>query len=168
LLHHAVTIEDEAYWDGGYSANPPLYELAVESKTPDLLIVQITPMQRAAIPTTSQEIMRRLDQMAFNASLLMETERLAHQSELARGPMGLLTPDRRKWRRLALHRIVAEEEIERLSEASASNLDWNFLSNLKAHGRAAADSWLAGKTAESGAPVKPLRAQSGDEGLLTA
>jgi NTE family protein len=168
LLHHAVTIEDEAYWDGGYSANPPLYELAVASKTPELLIVQITPMQRAAIPTTSQEIMRRLDQIAFNSSLLMETERLAHQSELARGFSGLLTPDGRKWRRLALHRIVAEEEIERLSEASASNLDWNFLSDLKVAGRAAAEYWLAGMTAESGAPVKPLRAQSSDERLLTA
>lgn len=168
LLHHAVTIDDEAYWDGGYSANPPLYELVVESQTPEILIVQITPMQRAAIPTTSQEIMRRLDQMAFNASLLTETERVTQQAELYRGLAGLLSPTGRKWRRLTLHRIVAEEEIERLSEASAGNLAWSFLSELRAHGRSAAEAWLRGNAATSSVPAKPLRAQSNEGELLAA
>lgn len=168
LLHHAVTIDDEAYWDGGYSANPPLYELVVESETPDILIVQITPMQRAAIPTTSQEIMRRLDQMAFNASLLTETERVVQHAELHRSPLGLLSPNGRKWRRLTLHRIVAEEEIERLSDASASNLAWSFLSDLHTHGRNAAEAWLRGNTAASAAPAKPLRARGSDEELIAA
>jgi len=168
LLHHAVTIDDEAYWDGGYSANPPLYELVVESETSDVLIVQITPMQRAATPTTSQEIIRRLDQMAFNASLLTETERVMQHAELHRGPIGLLSPNGRKWRRLTLHRIVAEEEIERLSEASASNLAWSFLSDLHTHGRSAAEAWLRGKPVASAASAKPLRARGGDDALVAA
>ncbi len=160
LLHHAVTIDNEAYWDGGYSANPPLHELVVASETPDILIVQITPMQRAATPTTSQEIMRRLDQITFNASLLTETDRLAEQSDLYRGIFGLLSRDGRKWRRLALHRIAAEDEVERLSEASASNLDWSFLSDLRAHGRKAAEAWLMRKTVAPDAPARSVRAQS--------
>jgi NTE family protein len=149
LLHHAVTIDNEAYWDGGYSANPPLYELVKASETPEILIIQITPTQRTATPTTSQEIMRRLDQITFSASLLAETDRLAEQSDLRRSLLGLLSRDGRKWRRLALHRIAAEEEVEQLSEASAGNLEWQFISDLRAHGRRAADTWLQGKTGEA-------------------
>lgn len=157
LLHHAVTIEDEAYWDGGYSANPPLRELVMTSATPDVLLVQITPTQRASTPKTSQEIVRRLDQITFNASLLTETEKLAQHTDFYRGIFGRLSRDGRKWRRLALHRIAAEEEIEGLSEASASNLEWRFLSNLCAHGRNAAEAWLTGK--ETGAvPIEDTAA----------
>ncbi len=148
LLQHAVTIDNEAYWDGGYSANPPLHDLVKASKTPDLLIVQITPTQEAAVPTTSQEIMRRLDQITFSASLQAETDRVTEQSELYRGIFGLLSHNGRKWRRLALHRIAAEEEVERLSEASASNLDWRFISDLQTRGRNAAEAWLIGKSGE--------------------
>lgn len=148
LLHHAVTIDNEAYWDGGYSANPPLYELVKASETSDILIIQITPTQRAATPTTSQEIMRRLDQITFSASLLAEMDRLAEQSDLHRGLLGHLSSDGRKWRRLTLHRIAAEEEVERLSEASAGNLEWQFISDLRAHGRRAADAWLQSKPGE--------------------
>ncbi len=148
LLHHAVTIDNEAYWDGGYSANPPLHELVMASETPDILIVQITPTQQAATPITSQEIMRRLDQITFNASLLTETDRLAQHADFYRGIFGLLSRDGRKWRRLALHRIVAEEEITGLSEASASNLDWSFLSHLREHGRRAGEAWLTRKSPE--------------------
>lgn len=168
LLHHAVTIDNEAYWDGGYSANPPLRELVKASDTPDILIVQITPMQRAATPTTSQEIMRRLDQITFNASLLTETDRLAQQSDFYRGIFGLLSRDGRKWRRLALHRIVAEEEIDGLSKASASNLDWSFLSHLHAHGRSAAEAWLLGKAAEPNPRARSLGERTNGESLLPA
>lgn len=166
LLHHAVTIGNEAYWDGGYSANPPLYELVEASKTPDILIVQITPMQQAATPTSSQEIMRRLDQITFNASLLGETDRLLRHAELYRGLYGYLAPDGRKWRKLTLHRIAAEEEVERLSEASATNLDWRFISDLRARGRKAAESWLL-KTDTADSAVK-AQAQAKNIGLLGA
>lgn len=159
LLHHAVTIDNEAYWDGGYSANPPLHELVMVSETPDILIVQITPMQRAATPTTSQEIIRRLDQITFNASLVTETERLAQHTDFYRGIFGCLSRDGRKWRRLTVHRIAAEEEIDCLSEASAGNLDWSFLSDLRTHGRSAAAAWLTRReteaaSLESDTPVK--------------
>ncbi len=36
LYHHAVTIDDVAYWDGGYSANPPLLDLVAASQAPDV------------------------------------------------------------------------------------------------------------------------------------
>jgi NTE family protein len=145
LYHHAVTIDDVAYWDGGYSANPPLLDLVMESEAPDILVVQITPMRSAEVPTTSREIIRRLDQITFNASLQTEIETLAWHAARSRGFSGLLSREGRKLRRLSLHRIAAEEEFTGLSEASASNLDRSFLSTLRDHGRAAATAWLTKK-----------------------
>jgi NTE family protein len=145
LYHRAVTIDDVAYWDGGYSANPPLLDLVMESEAPDILVVQITPMRSAEVPTTSREIIRRLDQITFNASLQTEIETLAWHAARSRGFSGLLSREGRKLRRLSLHRIAAEEEFTGLSEASASNLDRSFLSTLRDHGRAAATAWLTKK-----------------------
>ncbi|MGC2051473.1 MAG: patatin-like phospholipase family protein [Methylovirgula sp.] len=142
LYHHAVTIDDIAYWDGGYSANPPLLDLVTASEAPDILVVQITPIRSAEVPTTSREIIRRLDQITFNASLQTEIETLAWHAARSRRLSGLLSREGRKLRRLTLHRIAAEEEITGLSEASASNLDWSFLSALRDRGRAAATAWL--------------------------
>jgi NTE family protein len=69
LLHHAVSIEGEAYWDGGYSANPPLIPLVTETRASEALMVQIMPSVGAAMPTSSAEIAKRLEQITFNASL---------------------------------------------------------------------------------------------------
>lgn len=152
LLHHAVMIENEPYWDGGYSSNPPLHELVATSATPEILIVQITPSQSAAMPTTSQEIMRRVDQITFSASLLAETAQLARYARIYRGIHGLFARDGRKWRQLTLHRIIAEEQVTHLAEASASNLDWRFLSVLREHGREAAGNWLQGNSETAPVP----------------
>jgi NTE family protein len=151
LYHHAVKIDDVAYWDGGYSVNPPLLDLVTASVAPDVLVVQITPMRSAAVPTTSQDIIRRLDQITFNASLQTEIETLAWHAARSRKLSGLLSREGRKLRRLKLHRIAAEEEFTGLSEASASNLDWHFLSKLRDNGRDAATAWLAKGEAESSA-----------------
>src|SRR5262245_3200720 len=43
LVHCAVEIDGEAYWDGGYGGNPPLVRLAQQTTATDVLIVQVTP-----------------------------------------------------------------------------------------------------------------------------
>jgi NTE family protein len=160
LYHHAVTIDDVAYWDGGYSANPPLLDLVAVSRARDLLIVQITPAQSAETPTSAQEITRRLDQITFNASLQAELASLARRTDRSRQLSGLLSSEGRKLRRLAIHHISAEDEFSGLSDANANNLDWTFLKTLREHGRAAASAWLARKEVDRAAPstLAPLKA----------
>ena len=51
----------------------------------------------------------------------------------------------RKLQRLRLHHINAEKHVPGLAQASALDLDWDFLVALRDHGRAAAESWLAAK-----------------------
>lgn len=160
LFHHAVTIDNTAYWDGGYSANPPLIDLVSASQATDLLVVRITPMLSAETPTSSREILRRLDQITFNASLQTELETLERQIDRSQKLSGLLSSESRKLRRLAIHQISAEEAFDGLADANATNLDWNFLTTLRDHGRTAAAAWLAGRKSGNMVPqtAAPLEA----------
>ncbi len=143
LFHHAVAIDGEWYWDGGYTANPPLLRLAAASQAPDILLVQITPTEYSGHPTWSPQIIARLQQIAFTTPLLKEIEALAALQALCRRETGLV-PGRlqRRLRRLRLHRIAAEDAVEGLARASALDLDWRFLVRLRDSGRAAAEHWL--------------------------
>ena len=151
LLHHAVTIEGEAYWDGGYAANPPLMPLVSTSRAADILVVQIIPTEGEELPRTSPEIIKRLNQMTFNNSLLRDLETLSSMTELAkeREGEGRLS---RKLRRLSLHRLAAEDTVADLREVSAFNLEWDLLIRLRDGGRAAAEAWLAQQRAEAAVP----------------
>ena len=71
-LFQAVVIDGQAYWDGGYAGNPPLWPLFYETQCRDAIIVQINPIEREEIPRTAQEIRNRVDEITFNASLLAE------------------------------------------------------------------------------------------------
>jgi NTE family protein len=146
VIHHAVSIDGEAYWDGGYSANPPLIPLVSASRASEVLIVQIMPTAGAEMPTTSSEIAKRMEQITFNSSLLRDMDALAAMQTLS----GTETPGShlsRKLQKLHLHHIAAEAEYPVLSQSSALNLDWQFLLELRDAGRAAADQWLSANDA---------------------
>jgi NTE family protein len=142
-LHHAVTIDGEAYWDGGYAANPPLIPLVTATKASDVLVVQIVPSNGSELPTTSSEIDKRLNQITFSSSLQKDLEALAMMTKLSqaeREPSNSRLG--RKLQRLQLHRIAAEDHVNGLSGSKFTDTDWAFLLHLRDQGRAAADTWL--------------------------
>jgi len=143
VIHHAVAIDGEVYWDGGYSANPPLIPLITASRASEALIVQIMPTAGAEMPTTSSEIAKRMEQITFNSSLLRAMDALAAMKTLSGAEAGGSNLSR-KLQKLRLHHIAAETEYLTLSQSSALNLDWQFLIELRDAGRAAADRWLSG------------------------
>jgi NTE family protein len=135
LVHCAVEIDGEAYWDGGYSANPPLIPLVQKSQTADVLVVQVTPTRDSYVPITMAAIDRRLDQISANSALNAEIAAI----EWARGSAAMSSP-------LRLHRIAAEDEMEGLSQRSSTDLGRGFVRLLHRNGRVAADRWLRGAT----------------------
>ncbi|WP_262271534.1 patatin-like phospholipase family protein [Microvirga yunnanensis] len=141
VLHHAVSIDGEAYWDGGYSANPPLLPLVSASRATDALVVQIMPSIGAEMPTSASEIRKRIEQITFASSLARDMDALAAMKELA-GPHEQGSRLGRKLQRLRFHHLSAEAEYPALGEASALNLDWTFLLALRDAGRRAAERWL--------------------------
>ncbi len=149
LVHCAVEIEGEHYWDGGYGANPPLVRLIDEAASPDLLVVQITPARDSFVPITAAAIDRRLDQITANAVLHAELAALEWARE--RG----LTPAK-------IHRIAAEDEIDGLAQRNPGDLGRGFIALLHGRGRAAADRWLRGP-----APAKPVPFVTAEDVTLT-
>jgi NTE family protein len=129
----SVEIHGEAYWDGGYGANPPLVRLVQESDARDVLVVQVTPARDSTIPMTMAAIDRRLDQITANSVLSAEIAALEWAREIA--PSSL--------RALRVSRIAAEDEIEGLAQRSPVDLGRNFIGLLHRNGRAAADRWLS-------------------------
>ena len=154
LVHCAVEIDGEAYWDGGFGGNPPLVRLIQESTSPDLLLVQVTPTRDSYVPITLAAIDRRLDQIAANAALNAEIAAIAWvQSQTAAA--------------LRLTRIAAEDSVDGLAQRSSTDLGRGFIRLLHRSGRAAAERWL-GQDAKAGAPwPAPARALVESEPALT-
>ncbi|MEZ2141939.1 patatin-like phospholipase family protein [Bradyrhizobium sp. DN5] len=136
LVHCAVEIDGEAYWDGGFGGNPPLLRLAQETTTSDVLLVQVTPARDSYVPITLAAIDRRLDQIAANAALNAEIAAIEWAQAHA-------APS------LRLSRIAAEDFVDGLAQRSSTDLGRGFIRLLHRSGREAAERWLKQGTAVS-------------------
>jgi NTE family protein len=139
FLFKAVEIEGEAYWDGGYMGNPALFPLVDECDARDLVIVQINPLVRAKVPTSARDILNRVNELSFNASLLKELRAILLLKQLIDAE-GL---ERERYRDMLIHRIHAEAEMAALGVSSKLNAEWAFLRHLHDIGFQAADRFLA-------------------------
>lgn len=154
LVHCAVEIDGEAYWDGGFGGNPPLLRLAQDTTSADILLIQVTPARDSYVPITLAAIDRRLDQIAANAALNAEIAALEWAQSRA-------APS------LRLSRIAAEDHIDGLAQRSSTDLGRGFIRLLHRSGRAAAERWL-GQDASAGAPLSaPAHALVASELALT-
>lgn len=143
MLNQAIEIDGETYWDGGFSANPPLRQLAKESKAEDIVLVQLLPEHDPEPVQSSGDIVRRTACMTFNGPLRKELEGLADLVALSHGEV-IPSARGRKLRRLRLHRLAAGEAVADLHRASPLDVSWPFLIRLRDAGRGAASGWLAG------------------------
>ena len=137
-LFHAVEIDGEAYWDGGYTGNPALFPFFTETHSEDILLVQINPVRRDDVPTSGQEIMERLSEITFNASLLREFRAIDFVNRL----MDEGRVDPKRYRRNRLHRIDATEALAAHTASSKLDTSWSFFQELRDAGREAAEAWL--------------------------
>ncbi|WP_367103908.1 patatin-like phospholipase family protein [uncultured Psychrobacter sp.] len=134
----AVEIDGVPYWDGGYVGNPPLYPLFQTTKSKDIVIVQINPVERAETPRSAQEIQNRINEISFNSSLLRELRAIDFVTrQLQEGKL-----DRERYTEVLVHRIEATEQINPLSASSKINSEWAFLTHLRDIGRASAKAFL--------------------------
>ncbi|HYM03817.1 MAG TPA: patatin-like phospholipase family protein [Stellaceae bacterium] len=142
-VYQSVMIDGDAYWDGGYLGNPPLWPLIYECKTPDIMIVQINPIRREGVPQSPAEITNRLNEIVFNASLMAQLRAISFVAQLI-GERGAHGPhiDALKKKNLFIHLIEAEEAMRSLGAVSQLNTDLEFLLYLKKLGRDATEQWL--------------------------
>lgn len=137
-LHRAVEIDGAYYWDGGFVGNPVLKPLIRVCKASDVVIVQLNPIYREALPVTSKDIMDRLNEVTMNATLMRELDNIGTITRLIKE--GVITDKR--YRPIFFHRIADPEVMSTLGVSSKNNTAWNFLTYLKEAGRLAAEAWL--------------------------
>lgn len=138
FLYKAVEIDGVPYWDGGFMGNPPLWPLFEHSATDDVVLVQINPLQREGAPKTARDILNRLNEITFNASLLRELRAVDFVSRLI--DAGRL--EGTGYRNVLFHMISDEESLTKLGASSKLNAETAFIEMLFQKGRAAAETWL--------------------------
>lgn len=136
-LFKTVYIDGEPYWDGGYSGNPAIYPLIYNCRCQDVILVQINPLYVEDVPTGASDILDRLNEINFNATLMREMRAMAFVSRLKQ--QGKLDDN---YKDMRLHMIDAQEIIGELGRNSKLNADWQFLQYLSETGEQAALDWL--------------------------
>ncbi|NRB01216.1 MAG: patatin-like phospholipase family protein [Rhodobacteraceae bacterium] len=143
-LFKAVEIDDpatgrrEAYWDGGYAGNPALFPLYRPTLPDDVLIININPLVRDELPVTGPQILNRINEISFNASLLRElraisfVHRLIKDGKLERGSM----------KDVHVHMVADDALMTELSVATKTVPAPPVLSRLREAGWAAMDAFL--------------------------
>ncbi len=141
-IFRAVEIDGNAYWDGGYMGNPSLFPLIYADAPRDVLMVLLNPISRLGVPRRVPQIMDRLNEISFNASLIGELRAIAFVQKLLDDGM-LKEPLVNKYRRLTIHAIRGGQVLRDLSLQTKYDTSWTFLTGLRDQGRAEADRWLS-------------------------
>jgi NTE family protein len=139
-MFHAVEIDGEAYWDGGYMGNPALFPLIYNCKSTDMVTVHINPLFRKEIPRAAGDILNRINEISFNSSLMREMRAVSFVTKL-------ITQNRivdGELKQVLIHSIADDEFMGALGPKSKFNAaDWDFLIFLRDQGRKCAGDWLA-------------------------
>ncbi len=137
-VFQAMVIDGVPYWDGGYMGNPPLFPLYYASDVPDIVIVQINPIERDTTPRTAREIQNRLNEITFNGALLSELRAIDFVNRLV--DSGKLPTDR--YMRPFVHRIDGGEALNELPASTKTDTTWSLIESLFNQGRVAGKQWL--------------------------
>jgi NTE family protein len=138
FVYQAVEVEGEHYWDGGYMGNPTLFPLVDDHGSRDIIIVQINPLYREQVPRRGMDILNRVNEITFNASLIKEIRAIAYLKQLIEA-RGL---EQERFKDALFHRISAAVQLSSLSVSSKFNGEWAFLRHLHDIGYRATAEWL--------------------------
>jgi NTE family protein len=136
-MFHAVEIDGDPYWDGGYAGNPTMTPLIRECQSSDTILVQINPVERPGVPRSASEINNRLNELSFNSPLLKELRMIALLHQVADPGHG----EGAAWARMRIHRIATDAMLE-LGYSSKLISEWPFLCKLRDEGRQCAEDFL--------------------------
>ncbi len=149
-IHRTVVIDGEAYWDGGYTANPAVFPLFYECEARDVLLVLLNPLRREGTPATVPEIETRIGELGFSANLLREMRMFAQATQFAAASR--FGHGRLEQRLLDMHfHMIDTRELESLGRSDSKLLPHGpFLQLLQEQGRERTVAWLASDAAALG------------------
>ena len=142
-LHQAVRLPDGYYWDGGFSANPPLLPLVEGSIADDILIVRLNPRSEKTLPVSAPGIHARVSRIVFDAPLKRELEMIERLRQVAHECGGATrSPFSRRLASARLHSVSEDDVMSELGAASKLHPNWELVRYLRDVGRSACARWL--------------------------
>jgi len=161
-IHHPIQVDGEVYWDGGFSANPPVAPLFYDCESRDLLLVLLNPLLRHGVPQTLSEIEARSTELAFTANFMGEMRMLVQaikaiksiKSSMAApaglGQSGQPGPLEQRLQQLRFH-MIDTSQLATFHQSDTKLLAYGpFLEQLRDQGRERARAWLKGSSAALG------------------
>jgi NTE family protein len=145
-LFQAIEIDGEAYWDGGYAGNPTITPLIRECSSSDTILVQVNPIERPGTPRSARDIINRVNEVSFNATLLKELRMMAVLRQVADPG----NSEGARWAKMRIHRISSATMTE-LGYSSKLNAEWDFFVMLRNEGRRSAEAFLVAHRGDLGA-----------------
>ena len=142
-LNHAVEIEGRDYWDGGFSSNPPILPMVLDSPCRHLLVIKLTPDEEPGSLTAAPDISARLRRILFNTSLLRDLAALKEMRKQIRFTT-LLSGDHRRLRDLVVRVVTIDHRFFGAGNGSALGPRHDLIDRLHRAGREAADAMLNG------------------------
>jgi NTE family protein len=144
-MFQAIEIEGDPYWDGGFAGNPPILPLVRECESEDTILIPINPVERPGTPRSAREIINRMNEVSFNASLLKELRMIAVLRRVANPG----DAEGARWAKMRIH-MIASGMMTSLGVSSKLNAEWGFFTFLRDEGRRRADEFLATRAADVG------------------
>ena len=141
-LHHAIEIDGEPYWDGGYAGNPALYPLFYNCDSRDMVVVLLHPLSRPSVPTSASSIHHRTTELSFGTTFLREMRSIAHAKGQVNDHLWSLGRLERRLRRLNVHLIGPDQALAEQDSTSKLDNQAAFLDWLRDRGRMQANAWL--------------------------
>ena len=149
-LHHAVRVHERHYWDGGFTANPPIMPLVRHAGAADTLIVELSRGADDPVPTQASDIQHRLSRLSFAEPFRREFEMIALAREVAQDGYSFGGTLRRRLVRHRFHLIASGRPPGARELGGKIMPDRRLLCELMARGQAAAAAWLAESLADVG------------------
>lgn len=138
MMFQAVEIDGSAYWDGGYMGNPALFPLFDNPETRDIVIVQINPLVRKGVPRSTQDILSRVNEITFNASLLRELRAIEFVQRL----LAAHSVEEGRYKEILVHVVEDDHALTRYGAGADLNTELSFFEDLRRIGRGACGRWL--------------------------
>ena len=141
-IHHAVEVNGESYWDGGFTGNPPVFPLIFNCKENDIAIVLLHPLEIEDTPVTAEEIQERASQLSFNTAFLREMRAIAFSKKMIDKdwmPSGKLES---RMHKINIHLIKDQVLSSQYNSRSRYNTLPSFINMFYKEGYATAEIWL--------------------------
>ncbi len=139
LIHKAVAVGGEYYWDGGFTANPALYPIIYECDAPSIITVQLNPTFREEVPKDVRGIADRLNEISNNVTMMRELRAINLITNLI--DAGHISKEA-NMKRLDVHIVQNDQIFQPLGFSSKLNSTPEFLHYLFDEGRKCMDKWI--------------------------